>query len=66
MPATEATHLLTVKDVCARASISRFTLYRMLNAGTFPAPVYLTPRTPRWRSDDLSAWIDALTEGETS
>ena len=50
---------LDVRDVCERCAISRPTLYRMLKAGTFPAPSYPGGmKHPRWRSDDVAAWID--------
>ena len=50
---------LDVRAVCQRCAISRPTLYRMLKAGTFPAASYPGGmKSPRWRSDDVSAWID--------
>ena len=51
--------LVGVGAVCGRCSISRPTLYRLLKAGKFPAPVYPGGvRSPRWRSDVVTAWID--------
>ena len=49
-----------VAAVCARCSISRPTLYRLLKAGRFPAPFYPAGmKCPRWRSDVVSDWIEA-------
>lgn len=53
--------LLTVPEVCARLSVSRQSLYRLLKTDPmFPRPVYPARRAPRWRDDDIAAWIDRL------
>ena len=50
--------LLDVRGVCARLSISRPSLYRLLKAGRFPAPFYPGGvKSPRWRSDLVTDWI---------
>ena len=52
--------LLTVKDVTARLSVARPTIYKILNRDpTFPRPIYIANRVPRWREEDIQAWIDA-------
>jgi predicted DNA-binding transcriptional regulator AlpA len=46
---------------------SRATLYRMVEAGTFPAPVAVGRRR-YWRARDIAAWIADQTpapQGET-
>ena len=60
MPMNEIT-LLRVRDVCARAGLSRSTVYARLAAGRFPKPIYPAPGAPRWRSDEIAAWIETLT-----
>ena len=56
--ATDVT-FLNVREVCARLSISRPSLYRLLKAGRFPAPTYPGGiKSPRWRSDAVTAWIE--------
>jgi prophage regulatory protein len=35
------------------------TLWRWVNAGTFPKPVKLSERVTAWRVADVQAWIDA-------
>ena len=50
---------LDVRAVCGRCAISRPTLYRMLKSGRFPAPSYPGGiKSPRWRSDEVAAWIE--------
>ena len=51
--------LLTVREVCALLRISRTSLYDWLAAGRFPKPIHLQPNVPRWREDDVRAWIDS-------
>ena len=52
--------LLDVREICARCSISRPSLYRLLQRGRFPRPCFPGGlRTPRWRSDAVAAWIEA-------
>jgi predicted DNA-binding transcriptional regulator AlpA len=38
--------------------ISRSTLWRQVAAGTFPAPVKLTPSISAWRAEDVRQWIE--------
>ena len=59
MPASEI-HLLRVRDVCERTGLSRSTIYERLAAGRFPKPLYPAPGAPRWRSDEIAAWIESL------
>lgn len=50
---------LGVAAVCERCAISRPTLYRLLKAERFPAPSYPGGiKSPRWRSDAVSDWIE--------
>lgn len=38
--------------------ISKSTLWRRVSAGTFPAPVKLSPRVTAWRVEDVKRWIE--------
>lgn len=38
---------------------SKATLWRMVNAGTFPAPIKLSERITAWRVEDVREWIAA-------
>jgi prophage regulatory protein len=55
--------LLTIQEVMARLNISsRATIYRWMADGDFPRPIYLANRTPRWKAEDIDAWIESRTE----
>lgn len=51
---------LTASGVAAYLSVSRPTVYALVERGAIPAPTYLTPRCPRWRTEDIDR---ALTGG---
>lgn len=50
---------MSQKEVMAHTSLSRMTIYRMRQAGEFPAPVYLNKKRTRvaWRESDVSGWM---------
>ena len=55
------TTLLNIRDVADRLRVQRGTIYRLLSRdATFPKPVYIAPKVPRWRSDELAAYIDRM------
>lgn len=59
--------LLTVTDVCEVLSISRATVYRLRNHDpTFPDPIYVTNRGPRWRTRDLAGWVESRRESRNT
>ncbi|WP_431257639.1 helix-turn-helix transcriptional regulator [Roseateles chitinivorans] len=41
---------------------SKSTLWRRVEAGSFPAPVKLSSKVTAWRAEDLRMWIAAQTE----
>lgn len=51
--------LLTLAQVGALTGWHRSTIYRRSRAGDFPAPVMLGPQSPRWKADELEAWIES-------
>jgi prophage regulatory protein len=51
--------LLRRQHVEALTGLARSTIYKLLQTGDFPAPVRLTAKSVAWRSEDVSAWIDA-------
>ena len=57
---SEPVNLLRIRDVCARVGLCRTTIYDKMAAGSFPKPVYPAPGAPRWRSDTIAAYIEAL------
>lgn len=51
------THFLTPKAVCAKTSLSRGTLDRLVAAGRFPAPIRITDRRLAYESSAVEAWM---------
>jgi predicted DNA-binding transcriptional regulator AlpA len=39
--------------------LSSPTLWRMVKAGDFPAPVKLSPRVTAWRVEDIRSWMQS-------
>jgi len=59
--------LLTVADVCEVLSISRATVYRLRDDDpSFPNPIYVTNRGPRWPARDLDAWVESRRESRNT
>ena len=52
--------LLTLKDVCALVSLSRSTIYGLVKAGKFPAPLQVGKRSVRWRRIEVERWQSNL------
>ncbi len=51
--------LLTVNETSRMLSVSRATLYRMLQDDpSFPRPVKLTQKSTRWRYDQICLFIN--------
>ena len=56
---TAPTRLLRRPEVEALTGLARSTIYDGMAAGTFPAPVRLSPRSVAWKLEDVRAWIDS-------
>lgn len=57
----EPIHLLTCAEVMNLTGIrSRTTVWRRIRQETFPAPLEIGSGRIRWRTTDISAWIDSL------
>jgi predicted DNA-binding transcriptional regulator AlpA len=58
---TEAQEVLAVApSVAARMlGISRAQLWKLHSAGKLPSPIYLSRKAPRWRMEELRAWVRA-------
>ena len=55
--------ILRISEVCALTGLSRTTIWRRTNDGSFPPPIRLGPEGTRakgWRLSDIQAWIDDL------
>ena len=52
--------LLKPSDVAALLGVARSTFYKLAdNDPTFPKPLRLLPRCPRWREADVRAWLES-------
>ena len=49
--------LITAREVCARSTLSRTTIWRLVRAGELPAPCRLTPTRIAWRESEILAWM---------
>jgi prophage regulatory protein len=55
---TEASHrILRLQTVLARTGLSRSTLYRKIDQGTFPRQIKISERCAGWRSSAIDAWL---------
>jgi prophage regulatory protein len=54
--------MLNEKQVLEIVPVSRTTLYRMIKAGRFPKPIYISPNRRVWFEDEIIAWQNAVDE----
>ena len=46
--------------VAQRLGMSRSTVYKLMATDrTFPTPIRLLPRSPRWRTADIDRWVES-------
>lgn len=57
MQPTTPDHILRLKAVLARTGLSRSTLYRKINDGTFPPSLKISTRCAGWRASAIDAWL---------
>ncbi|MCH7347788.1 AlpA family transcriptional regulator [Aeromonas sp. MR7] len=50
--------LLKLKDVIAMTSLSKASVYRQMNDGTFPASVKIGPISVAWVGSEIELWIE--------
>lgn len=62
-PTLPETGFLRQPQVLAFVPISRSTLWRRVQARTFPGPLKLSPRVTVWRAEDIRQWILQQTIG---
>ncbi len=49
--------ILRIKKVLERTGLSRSTMYRKMQEGTFPRNVQLNARCAGWRQSAIDAWM---------
>jgi prophage regulatory protein len=50
--------LLRLRPVLARTGLSRSVMYREIQAGRFPHPAKIGPKSAAWSARDVAAWIE--------
>jgi prophage regulatory protein len=50
---------MRLPEVIRITGLGRDSIYSLARAGDFPKPRKLTARASAWRSDEVSAWIEA-------
>lgn len=49
--------MLKIEDIAGILSVSRRTIYRMLDAGEMPVPIRFGKRMLRWLPQEITDWI---------
>lgn len=49
--------ILRIKTVLERTGLSRSTMYRKMQNGTFPKNIQISTRCAGWRESAISAWL---------
>ena len=57
MPTESPARILRLKAVLERTGLSRSTLYRKIQSGTFPKQVQISTRCAGWRESAVNAWM---------
>jgi prophage regulatory protein len=57
MPTDTGSRILRLRTVLDRTGLSRSTLYRKIERGTFPAQVRISERCIGWREADVDQWL---------
>ena len=52
-------HIIRLPTVMKRTGLSRSTIYRKVDQGTFPRPIKLSTRCVGWRASSIKRWSDA-------
>lgn len=57
MSANSPGRILRLTSVLDRTGLSRSTLYRKMQFGTFPRQLRISARCAGWRESDVEAWL---------
>ena len=56
----EAKMIMRMTDVCSELGVSRASVYRLLQSGSFPKPLKLGKRAIGWERDHIQQWVKSL------
>ena len=51
-------HFLRISEVIRRVGVSRPTIYRWMNKGTFPKQITIGANSVVWLESDITKWMD--------
>jgi prophage regulatory protein len=57
MSMTSPNRILRLGSVLEQTGLSRSTLYRKIQGGSFPAQVHISERCIGWRESDIEQWL---------
>lgn len=57
MATVPADRILRINAVLDRTGLSRSTLYRKIESGSFPKQIAISTRCAGWRESDVDAWM---------
>lgn len=52
-----SSRIIRIKDVVARVALSRSTIYRKMDSGTFPRSIELTESAIGWHEHEIDEWL---------
>lgn len=55
--------VIKIKEVCELTSLSKTTIYRRINDGSFPKPISLGPQRIAFIEHEVAEWIAARIAG---
>lgn len=64
MNSQTSTRLMRLPAVLEKVGLSKTEWYRLLKAGSAPAPVALAARVRAWRESDIDTWINSLAQAD--
>ncbi|WP_019013169.1 helix-turn-helix transcriptional regulator [Elioraea tepidiphila] len=50
---------LTARDVADLLALNVASVWRLVQAGNFPLPIYVAPRAARWRLSEIEAVLES-------
>lgn len=59
-PSSAAAPLMDIKEICKLLCCTQRTLQRWIREERFPPPLRLSPRTLRWRREDIQQYLARL------
>jgi prophage regulatory protein len=61
METATRTQMLKLREVSARTTMERTTIWRAVRKGTFPRPLRISKQRVAWRESEVEAWLASRT-----